>query len=96
MSDPKDSNNTEKYLDDETYINLIIDQGLNPFQKYTSANLTGLKRARIESFLAIAGDDEKTRKIREAMTETGEWNIYNHIKSLRFDISQTAKDIYGP
>lgn len=96
MLDIKDSSNAEKYLDDETYINLIQDQGLNPFQKYVGTNLIKLKRARIEAFLSIAGDDEKTRRIKEAMTETGDWDIYNHIKALRFDISQMAKDIYGP
>lgn len=98
MPDPKDDSNQSKYLDDNIYASLLLQQGVEPFYTFVptaATDLRKIKKARIQAFYIIAGDEELVRMVQEEMEQNGEWNIYAHIRFLKLELSRLEEDLFG-
>jgi len=96
IPDPKNELNEHRLYDDETYMEMLEQKGLLPFNEWQESQLKILKRIRLDVYYAVAGDDELIRRLQESVSERGDWDIQKHIRWLEFDISSTArKDLYG-
>lgn len=95
MQDPKDSLNNHKILDDDDYTSLLNDQSLNPFEAYIVGSLAQIQAARVQVFTMIAGNPELTKRFKEVMNEEGEWDVHNHIRHLKIELSSLENDVFG-